>query len=109
MITYLATPEAGYINGAILGVQGWTWHLYSHAEALRILQGDHKFSHEEIFALGPATLGEGLTVPPLPPKPGETPPPRRTQVLQQEPTAWTDVAPGIKYWRWNEYFETKRA
>lgn len=109
MIAYLATPEASYINGAVLGVQGWTWHLHSHAEALRILQADHKFSHEEIFAIGPQTLGDGLTLPPLPPKPGETPAPRRTPVLQQDPASWQDVAPGIKYWQWKEYFETKRA
>ncbi|MBI5880189.1 MAG: SDR family NAD(P)-dependent oxidoreductase [Chloroflexi bacterium] len=109
MIAYLATPEAAYINGAVLGVQGYAWHLYSHAEALRILQADHKFAHDELWALGPQTLGAGLTPPPMPPKPGETPAPRRTQVLQNDAASWKEIAPGVKYWQWNEYYETKRA
>jgi hypothetical protein len=109
MIVYLATPEAQNINGAILGVQGYTWHLHSHAEALRILQADHKFSHAELWELMPRTLSNGLTPPPLPPKPGETPAPRRTAVMQADAAAWREIAPGVKYWQWQEYFDTKRA
>lgn len=109
IVVYLATPEASYINGQFIGIQGYNLHLYSHAEALRILQADHRFSQAELSRLMPETLGKDLTLPPLPPKPGETPPLRRTQQMQEDKAAWTEVAPGVKYWRWQEYFDTKRA
>jgi len=108
IVVYLATPEADYINGQFIGIQGYTLNLYSHAEALRILNGDHKFEHAELFALAPQTLADGLTLPPLPPRPGEEQPKRRTQQLQDDSSSWQDLAPGVKYWRWGEYFETKR-
>ena len=109
IVVYLATPDAQYINGQFIGIQGYTLHLHSHAEALRILKANHKFKHDELIELGPKTLGEGLTLPPMPTRPGEEQPKRRTQALQDDPSHWQDLAPGVKYWRWNEYFDTKRS
>ncbi len=106
---YLATPEANYINGQFIGIQGYTLHLYSHAEALRIIQGGQRYSPEQLWELMPQTLSQGLTPPPLPPKPGETAAPRRTQTMQQDESSWSEIAPGVKYWTWDEYFSTKRA
>jgi NAD(P)-dependent dehydrogenase (short-subunit alcohol dehydrogenase family) len=109
IVVYLATPEASYINGQFIGIQGYNLHLYSHAEAYRILKADHRYSSEELWQLMPETLAKDLTPPPLPPKPGEAPPTRRTQAMQAEPNAWAEIAPGVKYWTWKEYFETKRS
>ena len=109
IVVYLATPEAKYINGQFIGIQGHTLNLYSHAEALRILKADHRFEHEELFALMPKTLGAGLTPPPLPAKPGEQRELGRTAKLQEDKASWQEVAPGVKYWTWKEYFDTKRA
>ena len=108
IVTYLATPEASYINGQFIGIQGYTLNLYSHAEALRILRADHRLSHAELFEIAPKTLGAGLTPPPLPPKPGEQREPGRTAKLQENKSSWMEVAPGVKYWKWNEYFDAKR-
>jgi NAD(P)-dependent dehydrogenase (short-subunit alcohol dehydrogenase family) len=109
IVVYLATPEASYINGQFIGIQGYTLNLYSHAEALRILKSDHKLEHAELFEIAPRTLGAGLTPPPLPPKPGEQREPGRTAKLQEDSSAWQEIAPGVKYWMWKEYFDTKRA
>ncbi len=109
IVVYLATPEASYINGQFIGIQGYTLSLHSHAEAVRILKADHRWEHDELFELFPKTIGAGLTPPPLPPKPGETPAPRRTQVLQEDKSAWQEIAPGVKYWQWKEYLDTRRA
>ncbi|MBI1800954.1 MAG: short-chain dehydrogenase, partial [Chloroflexi bacterium] len=87
---------------------GYTLNLYSHAEAVRILQGTQRWGSDELFDLFPKTLSAGLTPPPLPPKPGEEAPKRRTQLLQEDKSSWQEIAPGVKYWRWQEYFETKR-
>jgi hypothetical protein len=108
IVVYLATPEAEYINGQFIGIQGYTLNLYSHAEALRILKADHKFAHGELFDVAPRTLGEGLTPPAMPPRPGEEVPKRRTQLLQEDPPSWRELGSGVKYWRWKEYFETER-
>ena len=57
----------------------------------------------------PKTLGAGLTPPSLPPKPGEQRELGRTAKLQEDKASWREVAPGVKYWMWNEYFGAKRA
>ncbi len=108
IVTYLATEEAGYINGAFIGIQGYAFHLYSHYEAVRILKTDHRWTHDELFELFPKTLGEGLTAPPLPPDPTAPRPKSRTQTLQEKNEWWSAVAPGVKYWTWKDFFETKR-
>jgi hypothetical protein len=109
IVTYLATPEAGFINGQFIGIQGYTLNLYSHAEALRVLNADHLLTHAELFEIAPKTLGAGLTPPPLPPKPGEQREPGRTAKMQEDKSSWQEVAPDVKYWMWTDYFTTKRA
>lgn len=109
IVTYLATEEAKYINGAFIGIQGYALHLYSHYEAVRILKTDHRWKHDELFDLFPKTLGEGITLPPLPAAPTAERPKTRTQILQENPEAWKEIAPGAKYWDWKDFFETKRS
>jgi NAD(P)-dependent dehydrogenase (short-subunit alcohol dehydrogenase family) len=108
IVTYLATPEASYINGQVIGIQGYTLRLHSHAEAYRILKGDKLWDINELFEVAGQTLGKDLTLPALSPKPGETPVPSRTTQLQSDESSWSELAPGVKYWTWKEYFETKR-
>jgi NAD(P)-dependent dehydrogenase (short-subunit alcohol dehydrogenase family) len=108
IVVYLATEEAGYLNGQFIGIQGYSLHLYSHAEAVRILNADHRFSHEELFDLFPRSIGEGLTPPPLPASPTAPRPKSRTQLLQQDEAAWSEPQPGVKYWEWQDYFSTPR-
>ena len=109
LVTYLATPEASYINGQVIGIQGHTLNLHSHAEAYRILKGDKEWDIQQLFEMAPKTLTKDLTPPDLPPKPGETRPPGRTAQMQGDASQWKELAPGIKYWTWKEYFNTKRA
>jgi hypothetical protein len=108
IVAYLATPEASYINGQFIGIQGYTLRLHSHAEAYRILKSDKAWEIDELFEVAGKTLGKDLTLPALPPKPGETPAPSRTAQLQADAASWTELAPGVKYWTWKDYFETKR-
>ncbi len=108
IVTYLATPEAGYISGAFIGIQGYSLHLYSHAEAVRILKTDHRWKPDELFELFPKTLGDGLTPPPLPPAPNAERPKPRTQLLQEKQEWWKEIEPGVKYWTWKDFFEIKR-
>lgn len=107
IVTYLATEEAGSINGAFIGIQGYALHLYSHYEAVRILKTDHRWTDDELFDLFPKTLGEGLSAPPLPPDPAAPRPKLRTQTLQEKQEWWSEVSPGAKYWTWRDYYKAK--
>ena len=109
IVVYLATDEAAYLNGCFIGVQGYSLHLYSQVEAVRILQGDHALGLDTLAELAQPTLAEGLTPPPLPPDPTKERPKTRTQALQEDAGQWRDVAPGIKAWSWQDYFDTGRA
>ncbi|MFN8485008.1 MAG: SDR family oxidoreductase [Anaerolineae bacterium] len=109
IVVYLATEEAAYLNGCFVGVQGYSLHLYSQVEAVRVLRGDTPLGAETLAALAGATLTEGLTPPPLPPDPAKERPKTRTQALQDDASGWRDVAPGIKAWLWQDYFDTRRA
>src|SRR5574341_572243 len=98
IVAYLATEEAKYINGHFIGIQGYALHLYSHYEAARILKTDHRWKHDELFELFPKTLGDGITLPPLPAAPTAERQKTRTQTLQEKPESWKEIAPGAKYW-----------
>ena len=107
IVAYLATEDSGYISGQFIGIQGYSLHLYSQAEAVRILKTDHRWKHDELFDLFPKTIGEGLTPPPLPPAPTAERQKVRTQVLQEKQDWWSEVAPGVKYWTWKDYYNVK--
>ncbi|MFN8474048.1 MAG: SDR family oxidoreductase [Anaerolineae bacterium] len=109
IVVYLATDEAAYLNGSIIGVQGYSLHLYSQAESVRILKGEQPVDADALAALAPATLAAGLTPPPLPPDPTKARPKTRTQTLQEDASQWRDVAQGIASWVWQDYFDARRA
>ncbi|MFN8497637.1 MAG: SDR family oxidoreductase [Anaerolineae bacterium] len=109
IVAYLATDQAAYLNGCFIGIQGYALHLYSQVEAVRVLQSEPPLAPETLASLAGATLAAGLPPPPLPPDPTKERPKTRTAALQEDASAWRDVAPGITSWLWPDYFETRRA
>jgi NAD(P)-dependent dehydrogenase (short-subunit alcohol dehydrogenase family) len=92
LVVYLASDDAQYINGQVFGAFGYQIALLPQPRIIRALRHRRRWTPEELRELCPTTLAQDLQPPPAA---GGF-----SSLLQQLPEdAWTDVAPGIRFWR----------
>jgi hypothetical protein len=72
-VGYLASNDAGYLNGQIIGVTNDSLRLWSSYSVVKTLYFDGEITPEDLRVRFPETLGDGLSnpVPDLPPLPDE--------------------------------------
>ena len=90
LVTYLASDQAGWINGQIFHSFGFGYTLVAPPEPMARLRADRRLSVEELAALMTSTLRPDL--PPRPPMPFG-------RGLDECPDGWREIERGAHYWR----------
>ena len=107
MVAYLATDDAADINGHFFGVRGTVVQLYSHWELAGVLQGDRRWTPEELAEFFESTVGQHI-IPPEPVQvPGSNRPVRGSAALQADASNWQQIAPGVQLWERTPYYQAK--
>jgi hypothetical protein len=63
MVSFLASDDAGYINGQILGVSQNAYRLWSYFDVVKTLQFEDGLTPTDLRDRFPQTLGQGMTNP----------------------------------------------
>jgi NAD(P)-dependent dehydrogenase (short-subunit alcohol dehydrogenase family) len=63
VVVFLASDEAQYVNGQVIGAMGYRITRYSHIVPERILMGDKPWTVERLSSLFKSTLGSDLKPP----------------------------------------------
>ena len=107
MVAYLATEEAGNVNGHFFGVRGTQIQLYSHWEMAGVLSAQRRWEPQELAELYPTTFGLTIPLPEPVQVPGSDRPVRGTTAMQADPASWQELAPGIDLWERKAYYDAK--
>jgi NAD(P)-dependent dehydrogenase (short-subunit alcohol dehydrogenase family) len=92
LVVYLASDAAAGVNGQVFGAFGYTVALLPQPRLARALRATRRWQPEELRDLFPSTLGASLEPPPAAGGFG-------TRLQQLPDDAWTDIAPGVRFWQ----------
>jgi NAD(P)-dependent dehydrogenase (short-subunit alcohol dehydrogenase family) len=91
LVTFLASEQAGHINGQVFHSFGYGYTLMALPEPIRRVEADRRLEPEELAKLFPDTLGRGLHEPP-----GTN----FGKSLNERPkTEWRDLGKGVRFWQ----------
>ena len=91
LVVFLASEQAGHVNGQVFHSFGYGYSLMVQPVPLRRIEADRRLAPSEVAKLFPSTVGRYL----LPP-PGTT----FGKSLEQRPKQeWKDVGDGARYWQ----------
>ena len=63
VVVFLASDEAQYVNGQVIGAMGYRITRYSHIEPERVLMGDKPWTPERLAASFKSALGTDMKPP----------------------------------------------
>jgi NAD(P)-dependent dehydrogenase (short-subunit alcohol dehydrogenase family) len=92
LVVYLCSDAAHGVSGQTFGAFGYQIALLPQPRIIRALRNERRWEPEEIAELFPSTLGVDLQPPPAAGGFGT-----RLRELPEE--AWTELKPGIDYWK----------
>ncbi len=107
MVAYLAGDGAAHINGHFFGVGGYKVELYSHWELAGVLKHERRWAPQELDEFFDGSIGGYITPPDAIENPSGGRPLRGSAALQSDPNAWSEIAPGVRYWQHEEYYAAK--
>lgn len=91
LVTFLASEQAGHINGQVFHSFGYGYTLMALPEPIRRIEAGRKLEPEELAKLFPDTLGKNLHEPP-----GTN----FGRTLGERPKAeWKDLGRGVRFWQ----------
>jgi len=91
LVTFLASEQAGHINGQVFHSFGYGYTLMALPEPIRRIEADRKLEPAELAKLFPETLGKNLHEPP-----GTN----FGKSLAERPKGeWQDLGRGVRYWQ----------
>ena len=96
LVTYLASEQAGHVNGQAFHSWGFGYTLLAQPTPVRRLEGDRRLTPDEIARHFDETLGANLRPPPgLDFGKG---------LSERPPDEWTELTSGLRFWKsqWEE-------
>ncbi len=91
LVTFLASEQAGHINGQVFHSFGYGYTLMALPEPVRRVEADRRLEPEELARLFPDTLGKNLHEPP-----GTN----FGKNLHERPkNEWKDLGKGVRFWQ----------
>jgi NAD(P)-dependent dehydrogenase (short-subunit alcohol dehydrogenase family) len=96
LVVFLASDEAGYVNGQVFHSYEYGYTLLEQPRAVRRVVADSRWDPDELAKVFPETLGANLKPPPAL---------GFGQKMKERPAEeWTTLAPGREFWKspWEE-------
>jgi NAD(P)-dependent dehydrogenase (short-subunit alcohol dehydrogenase family) len=91
LVVALASDAAAHVNGQVFHSFGYGYSLMALPQPVRRVDAGRRLDPEELLALFPETLGQGL---------GEPPGTSFGRTLHERPKSeWKDLGRGVRFWR----------